>query len=136
MSVYDNRITSSDLDAFRSDGTVQTLSIEFTGIIGAGSTQTKETAWYTLTDMDFSQVFFENNQKHSGKWRDLSKEDVTFVLETTGSTNLSAGLYSEIDAVNDRIRFIGKLFNAYINNRALETTIITFRFVAYDSTLL
>lgn len=136
MTVYDNRLLSSDLDAFRSDGTEQLLDITFSGNISGGGTQTQTTSWYDLTDMDFSQVLYENSRRGAGEWRELAKEDVTNVLETTGSTYLSAGLYAEVDSANERIRFHGIVFNAYAGVRALQSTTITFRFVAYDSTLL
>lgn len=135
MSSYDNRMFSSDLDAYRSDGNIDTsLSMTFTGTLSGGSTQTKTTAWFTLPDLDFNQIFYDNNQKHPNKWRDFTKEPLTGVRETSTPSELGAYMRTEIQ--ENQMRFVGVVFNPYVASRTLQTTVITFRIVAYDSTLL
>lgn len=134
MSDYDNRGYSTDLDAFRSDGNVQTRSVTFSGTLAAGSVQSKTTAIFTLSGLDFYQLLFDNSYYHSGKYRDMSLEDGTNVLETTSSTPLYVGFEPKVSG-NDLI-ITAKLFNPYADDVSLQSTTINFRFVTYDSTLL
>lgn len=128
------KLLSSDLDAFRSDGTILTTSITFSGNVGIGASQTQTSSSLSLSNGDFYQVLFENSNKHSGKWRELSKEDVTYILDSNSSVNFVAGLYATISSGN--ISFTGILPNFSGAILTLQSTVITFRLVAYDSTLL
>ncbi len=134
MSDYDNRMFSSDLDAYRSDGVVYTDSITFSGNLGASASLTETSTGITITDLDFYQLLFDNSDKHSGKYRDIQLEDGTLVLETTHNSELTVRLTMVI--TGDVLQVEGTILNAYAGTVALTTTTINFRLVAYDSTLL
>lgn len=134
MSSYANRIFSSDLDAFRSDGVIQTRSITFSGSVAGGATATRTATAFTLTNLDFYQVLFDNSVYSSGKWRDMELEGGTLVHETTTPSDLSAWFTPVISGNNLTITVT--LFNPNAGSVTLQSTTINFRFVAYDSTLL
>lgn len=134
MSSYDDRMFSSDLDAFRSDGVVQTRSITMSGMVGAGAEYSQTTSAFTLTDMDFYQILFDNSHYHSGKFRDLTLENGTYILENTSPLELSAWFEPKLNG-ND-LTITLKLFNPSAIPVTLQSTTINFRFIAYDSTLL
>ena len=130
---YENILFSSDLDAFRSNGEEYTASITFSGTLGGGTTQTQTTS-ITVDAPDFYQVLYDNSIQHSGGYRDMSLEDVTFVVETTTPIELSAQLSVSISG--DTVTFTGIVFNAISSSVSLQTTTINFRFIAYESTLI
>jgi hypothetical protein len=125
---------SSDLDAFRSDGVIQTRSVTFSGVVGAGMVQSKTTSTFTLANLDFYQVLFDNSFYHSGKYRDMSLEGGTFVLENTSPVELSVWFEPKING--NTLTITAKLFNPADYDVTLQTTTLNFRFVPYDSTLL
>lgn len=134
MSSYDDRMFSSDLDAYRSDGNVQTRSITFSGTVLAGQVSSQTTSSFTLSNLDFYQLLFDNSYYHSGKYRDIALENGTFVLENTSPSPLNAWFEPKING--NSLTVTAKLFNPYAYDVAVQSTTLNFRFVAYDSTLL
>lgn len=134
MGAYDNRMVSSDLDSYRSDGAVHLRSVTFSGTLGAGAETTRTTAAYTLTDQDFQQILFDNSKYSSGKFRDIALEYGTYLYETTSSTEIITTFEPRITGDSMTIRCVLK--NPYDYDIDLESITINFRFVAYDSTLL
>lgn len=133
MSLYSNRMLSSDLDFYRSDGQVQTRSVVISGNVGAGSQATWTSSAFTLTDQDFQQIMFDNSVYHSGKWRDIH-EETTFVLDTSSGSEFGVGFEPKING--NSLTIVCKLLNTTASTLTLQSTTINFRFVAYDSTLL
>lgn len=134
MSSYANRLFSSDLDAYRSDGNIQTRSVTFSGSIGAGAQITRTTSDFTLSDVDFYQLLFDNSVYSSGKFRDVNLEGGTLIHETTGGSDLSAWFQPKVN--NGVLTVTVNLFNPNAGSLTLQSTTINFRFVPYDSTLL
>lgn len=134
MSTYTNRLTSSDLDAYRSDGTVYTDSITFTGTVAGSGSQVKTSTGIAVTDLDFYQILFDNSTHHSGKWRVMTLEGSTFVFASSTSTEEIASLTPKISS--GVLYIVGEVFNSSSSSETLQDTTINFRLVAYDSTLL
>jgi len=134
MSEHDNKITSSELDAFRSDGVIQTRSIVLSGTVGAGAEYSQTATSFQLPDLDFYQILFDNSAYSPSKFRDLELEGGTFVLETTNPSELN--VWFEVVLTADTLTITAKLFNPYAFSVDLQSTTLNFRFVAYDSTLL
>ena len=134
MSDYDNRMFSSDLDAFRSDGVVQTRSVIMSGTVAAGAEYSQTTSAFTLTNMDFYQLLYDNSYHHSGKYRDVTLEGGTFIHENTDGGELNAWFEPKLNG--NSLTITVKLFNPQAYPLSLQSTTINFEFVAYDSTLL
>lgn len=134
MTDYSNILTSTDLDAYRSDGVIYNDSLTFSGTLGGSDSQVKTTTGFTIPNIDFYQLLFDNSQKHSGKWRDMNLESRTLILETTSSSELTALIQSTI---SDNVLTVkAEVFNAYSTSVTLQTTTLNFRFVGYDTTIL
>lgn len=131
---YSNRLVSSDLDAYRSDGVIQTRSITFSGSVGAGATKTVTATAFNLTDMDFHQILFDNSVHSPSKYRDINLEWGTFITESTFGSELVAYFSPYISG--STLTISATLFNPYASSITLTSTTINFRFIAYDSTLL
>lgn len=134
MSDYANRMFSSDLDAYRSDGEEQSRSIIFDGTVGAGDEKSVQAVPLAYDDQDFHQISFDNSVYSSGKFRDVSLESGTMVHETTRDSDLVVEF--EVKLNGDNLVISGKLFNLYDETITLQSTTINFKIVAYDSTLL
>jgi len=130
---YSDRQFSSDLSAFRSDGTVYTDSITFSGSITKGSSQTKTSSGITVNDLDFYKVLYDNSIYSSGKYRDINLEPVTLVYDTTSASELSAEL--SVKLTGNTITLTGTITNPYSATATLQTTTINVRVVIYDNTI-
>jgi len=134
MSSYTDRLFSSDLDAYRTDGNIQTRSVTFSGTLAAGAQTSQTTTAFTLSDLDFHQLLFDNSVYSSGKFRDVTLEGGTLIHETTAGSDLSAWFEPKVN--NGSLTIKVNLFNPSASNVTLQSTTIDFRFVPYDSTLL
>lgn len=134
MSQYSDRMFSSDLDAYRSDGVVQVRSVTFTGTVAAGAISTQTATSFTLTNLDFYQILFDNSVYSPTKYRDVNLEGGTMIHETTSPSDLTAWFETKVNG--NTLTISAKLFNPYSMTITLQDTTINFRFVAYDSTLL
>ena len=130
----DNRLISSDTDAFRNNGTIYTDSITFSGNLAASSTQTQTSNGINVANMDYFQVLYDNSIQSSGKFRDIGLENRTYILETTGNSYLLIVL--RINVISGVLTITGTVLNAYSSIRALQTTTINIRVVAYDNTIV
>lgn len=133
MSDYDNRLFSSDLTAFKSDGTYYTGSITFSGTLGASAEQIKYTDYTTLDGPDLSHIVYDNSAKHSGKWKDMILQPNSLVAETTFASDLAVILSAEISG--NQIRMKARLLNAYGSSVSLQSTTFNFKYVGYEDTL-
>lgn len=131
MSGYDESLINSDLDAFKHEGVVRTAAVTLSGSLGAGA-RTTQTATLTIPNPDFSQFLFDNDQKHSGKFKNLSLEGITMVNETTSPSELTCGLNVSISG--DQVVLSATLFNPYSGSVNLQTTTINFRYIPYEAT--
>lgn len=134
MTDYSSRLTSSDLDAFRSDGIEYTDTLTLSGTLAGSSTVTATGAGIVMPNLDFYQVTYENIITHSGKWRDIALEPVTTLNETTFGSDISAFL--TVTVANGVLTVRAIALNPYGSSVALQSTTINIRVVAYDSTLL
>lgn len=134
MSIYDNHIANSDLNAFKFDGNEDSTSITFSGTLTAGDEQTETSAWVDIVDLDYFQARWRNDQWNSTKAHDITLSERTYVDETTFSSPLECLLRVQIQ--EDRLRFQGRIVNPYSSNVSLVTTTITFNLVGYEDTTL
>ncbi|UOF80552.1 hypothetical protein [Caudoviricetes sp.] len=132
MSIYDNSLMDSDLDAFKNAGAIQTTSITMSGVIGAGQRYTVESARLTVTSPDFAQFLFDSSTKHSGKFKNLILEQYTMVYESTNLSELTCGL--EVRVSGNQIYFVANMFNPYAIAVTLQTTTFNFRYIPYEAT--
>lgn len=132
MSVYDNSLTNSDLDAFKNSGEVQTASVTFSGNLGAGLRSTLTSTPLAVTSPDFAQFLFDNSQKHSGKFKNIMLERYTMVRESTSLSELVCEL--AIISTGTLVSFSASLFNPYAITVALQTTTINFKYIPYEAT--
>ncbi len=131
MSDYDGRIFSSDLDAFKHSGTIQTESMTISGTIAQGAEKEVFSGEFTLSGQDLNEITFDNSQKHSGKWHGLT-ESRTFVRETTTNTDLIFVLTTVVTGTTLKIR--AWTMNPYAMSITLQSTVINFRYVPYETT--
>lgn len=130
---YSDRQFSSDLSAFRSDGTVYTDSITFSGSILKGASQTKTATGITVPDLDFYKILYANSIYSANKYRDINLEPVTLVYDTTSASELSAEL--TVILTGNTITLSGTITNPYAATATLQTTTIAIRVVVYDNTI-
>ena len=130
--MYDDILMSSDLDSFKNDGAILFASITFSGTLAAGAEKV-ESVSINLPDVpDFSQIVFDNSQKHSGKYKNLILEGITMCNETTTPSELAAAL--DIKLSGGSVTLTGKLFNPYGSGVSLQTTTIGFYYIPYIAT--
>ena len=105
------------------------------GSVAGGAEYSQTTSTFTLSNIDFYQIQFDNSVYHSGKYRDVTLESRgTFVHETTLGSDLNAFFTPKINGNN--LTITATLFNPNAGSITLQSTTINFRFVPYDSTLL
>lgn len=132
MSIYDNEVFNSDLDAYKNSGQIRTASLTFSGTVGGGQAYSASTS-LTLTDIpDLTQILFDNSIQHSGKFKNLILEGVTLIFETTSSSYLTIGLSARING--NVIELRGDGFNPYAGAVALQSTTLNFRYIPYEAT--
>lgn len=132
MSIYDNNLMNSDLDAFKNSGTIQAASATLSGNLGAGQRLTVTTTPITVTSPDFAQFLFDSSTKHSGKFKNIVLEQVTMVYESTNLSELTCEL--AIIITGTQVSFSASLFNPYAITVALQSTTINFRYIPYEAT--
>jgi hypothetical protein len=132
MSIYDEALINSDLDAFKNSGAIQTASATLSGNLGAGQRVTATTTPITVTSPDFAQFLFDNSQKHSGKFKNIVLEQYTMVYESTNLSELTCEL--AIIITGTQVSFSASLFNPYAVTVALQSTTINFRYIPYEAT--
>ena len=135
MTDYSNKLYTSDLDAYRSDGNVDTsLSITFSGTIAASGSATYTSGYFSMTNLDFNEILYDNSIKHSGRYRNFLLEPETMVKDNTSGTEFTAYMYAQI--ISGQMRFVASILNTTASTLTLQTTVVNFRIVGYDSTLL
>ena len=133
MSDYDNVMISSDLDAFKNSGSIQTAALVFGGSIGAGA-EIDQTAVLTLTEApDFYEILFDSSTKHSGVFKSMRIGPYTLVHESTRDSELGVDL--TVIVSGNTITIKGALFNPYDTAVTLDTTTLNFRYIPYESTI-
>jgi hypothetical protein len=130
---YDHTMIDSDLDAFKNSGVVKTGSITFAGSIGAGAEMSLNAAVFSVTDLDFSEIMFDNSVQHSGKFKSMRLVPFSMVHESTRDSYL--GIDLRVIVVGDTITLGGSLFNPYDAPVSLDSTTINFRYIPYEATL-
>lgn len=133
MSDYDNQITSSDLDAFKHSGALET-DLVVSGNLSSGQQKTYSTSTIEVTDPDYGQFYFDHSDLHEGKFRNLSVDRVAHIYDETNG-NYGLILSMEVEVETDGVRFIGKILNPYATPITVRTTTITFRYVPYEDTV-
>lgn len=133
MSIFDNDIMNSDLDAFKNSGAIRTASFTFSGVIGAGQAASRTTSPITVESPDFAQILFDNSAYHSGKFKNVALELDTMVHETTMGSDLGIVLSSRV--VGNQIFIQGDMFNPYNVPVTLSSTTINFQYIPYEATL-
>lgn len=124
---------STDLDAYRSSGIIQTSSLVFSGSVAAGGEKVVS-ATFDLVNQDFHQIMFDNSVYSPGKFRDIATEWGTYIHESTRDSELTINFDSKISG--NTLTIQGKIFNLYDESVTLDSTTVGLRFVPYDSTLL
>lgn len=132
MSIYDNQVTNSDLDAFKNAGVVQTTSVNFSGSLGSGQRLTVNAAPLTATSPDFAQILFDNSSKHSGKFKNLVLEQITMILETTNNVELACQIFIKVSGI--QVLISASLFNQAAGAVTLQNTTLNFRYIPYEAT--
>lgn len=133
MSDYDDRISSSDLDAFKHAGEIQTVSMTISGTVAGGAEKEVVSSGITLDGLDFNEIVFDNSSKHSGKFHNIN-ERITFVLDTTSSVDFSFDLESRISTAGV-LSFRAHMLNTTASTLSLQTTTLNFRYVPYEATI-
>lgn len=131
MSIYDNQLLNSDLDAFKNSGSIQTASLSFSGSLSAGQMITLQTTPLDVTSPDFAQFLFDNSVKHPGSFKNLVLEGITLIGENTFTSDLACDLNVIVD--NNKIKFTATLFNPYSSSITLQNTTLNFRYIPYEA---
>ena len=132
MSEYDSRLTSSDLDAFKNSGAIQTASMTISGSVAAGGSKEVFSSEIVLSGMDFNEVVFDNSYYHSGKWHNLN-EGGTDIFDSTFGIPFFFSLESKLTGSTLIVR--AYMLNTTASVLALATTVLNFRYVPYEATL-
>ena len=133
MSDYDNRILSSDVDAFKHSGEIQTVAMVISGNVAAGGEKTVTSEGITVDNLDFYEVTFDNSAKHSGKYHSLN-EGLTFVRDTSSGTDFTFALQALVSG--STMSFSAYVLNTTASILTLQTTTINFRYVPYEATIV
>lgn len=132
MSIYDNEVFNSDVDAYKNSGQIRTASLTFGGSVGAGAAYSATTS-LALTDIpDLTQILFDNNVQHSGKYKNLVLEGITLVHESTRNSYLTIVLSARINGNTIELR--GDGFNPYNGAVVIDSTTLNFRYIPYEAT--
>ena len=129
MSIYENQIMNSDLDAFRNSGEIKTATLSVSGNLAAGSTGIFSDT-IEVEGLDLFEMLFDSSTKHSGKFKNVKSERYTLVEETTNNSELTMLL--EISVAGDVITVSGRFFNPYPDTVTLQTTTLNFRCIPYE----
>lgn len=133
MSMYDGKVMDSDLDAFKNSSVVQTASIVFNGVLGAGARMTRTSAPLPVTSPDFAQILFDNSYYHAGKYKSMQLELQTLVHESTFGSEIVCVL--SLIVSGNQVYLQGDLISPYGSSVNLDTCTITFRYIPYEATL-
>lgn len=132
MTDYSHILISSDLDAFKNSGAIQTVTLSFGGSIGAGAEMVQRTV-LNVPSLDFYQILFDNSAKHSGKFKSMQISPYTLIHESTRNSELGVDLTVIVDA--NTITIKGSLFNPYDASVTLDNTTLNFRYIPYEATI-
>lgn len=132
MSIYNNSLMDSDLDAFKNAGTIQGVAITVSGNLAGGEQKTFTSASLSATSPDFAQFLFDNSQKHSGKFKNIILEEYTMVYDSTSLSELTVVLNVVVN--NNQIYFTASMLNPYAAIATLQTTTLNFKYIPYEAT--
>lgn len=133
MSVYDNQIFNSDLDAYKNSGQVQTTSVTISGSLAAGTAFTTFSSILTLSaNPDIAELLFDNSQLHSGKFKRIALEQETNILDTTSGIYFVVQLTAKI--IDNTIQFRVDGLNTTATPLNFQSTTINFRYIPYEAT--
>jgi hypothetical protein len=129
---------SDDRDAYKNSGVIQTDSLIFSGNIAGGGEKTVSTT-FTIENPDFFQVMFDNNRRHSGKFKNMMSEmmpgigAVTKILETTFGSYIDIFLNAKVNG--NVITITGTVFNPDVGTVTLQGTTLNLMFIPYEATI-
>src|SRR5690349_233166 len=110
MTDYSKVMISSDLDAFKNSGAIQTAALNFSGSVGAGQEIVRTTV-LTVPTVDFYQILFDSSTKHSGRFKSMQIGPYSLIFESTNGSELSVDL--TVIVSGNQITIRGSLFNPY-----------------------
>lgn len=129
---YIGDIFNSDLDTFKQKG-FETVSVTFAGVLGAGAQKNLNSEPISIDSLDFTQILFDNSYYHPGRFRNLSLENATMVLETTNGSELQCNVNQLVSG--NTITMQAVMFNPYSVAVNLQPTTITFIYIPYQATI-
>lgn len=134
MSAYDNRSFSSDLDTYKHTKDVQTTTLTISGSVAGAGSGSWSSPVIDISGLDFASACFDNNQYHSGKYKEI-------VGETYASFPISIAPNQADGLINYTISGDNLQFNVTWNNFSssavtITTTVLTIRYVGFVETIV
>lgn len=133
MTTASDLILSSDYDAFKYSGVRQTTSLTLSGTLAASSTLTASSSTFTVADIDYGQIMYDNSIYHPGLYHNIN-EGRTFVFETTLFSDLTIIINTVVTSTT--IRFDATVTNPYSSDVTILSTTLNFSFVPYEATIV
>lgn len=133
MSLYDNQVISSDLDAFKNSGVVLTGSIIINDVIVAAGQLTSEISFNIPDGCDLAQIMYDNSYYHPSKFRDITKNIYTSLRDSTSpGGDGSCYLYTKVQS-NKLIVGVW-VNNPYSSALTVGPTTYNFILIPYETT--
>lgn len=127
-------LSSSDYDAFKNSGAIQTRTINIADTLAGGEAYEKRAQPVIVDNPDILVVLYDNSVYHSGKYKPVSTDEGTGMPDdTTIGGNGSGSVFIEIDGNEVTVGF--RTFNPYAAALVIGPVSYHFRFIPYETTI-